>query len=660
MRADPESPREARGREERGLIFVRDAKLEQARLEALRAYDAAASRCRDALASLAALAADLCDAADAAIVFVDRDGTGDRVVASVGTAVERASLVGSFGALALERSVWIDDARGDARTAALGPVVAGEIGFLAAVPLRAPGGFALGALYVTARDARSLVRRQAVRLERLAEQAMALLDARRTRPERDDRSSSAKPESVRDVAASALEYEIEQRRIAERRLRHVEMHDELTGLPNRTAFLESVEAIVARALAEPIASTELSLLVVDVDHFKHVNDSLGHGYGDELLTAIGRRLRACVGANALLSRLGGDEFGIALHGRRSPERAMNAAHAILDSFRLPVVLGAREIYIGVSIGMTSLEPRHRSAQDVLRDADAALYRAKRTGRNRHEVFSPDLAEHTVARQELDTALRYAISRGEFRLHFQPIVSLVDDSIRGHEALLRWYHPTYGVVPPDRFIPLAEETGYIDDIGRWVLLQACRTAKAFDTSGMGPRMSVNVSAFQMQSGRLVGDVVAALTETGLQAQRLQLEITETAMIGLPKVAIETATRLKELGVRIALDDFGSGYSSIGFLQQFPIDTLKIDRTFVSGRDESIRSPELVRAILALAEKLGLDVTAEGIETPLQARLLRSYGCTHGQGYFFAKPGETAIRTIRAAARRRSPRYRSAAS
>lgn len=637
---------------------MRSAKFERARLDVLPQYRFAPGPASDALTALATLAADVCDADAASVSLVDAER--ERPLATYGDIAPNAPREGSFGALALTHRVTIEDARLDRRTERFEAVASRAVAFFSGVPLRSAEGLAIGSLYVTAREPRPLTRVQGRRLARVAEQAQALLEAQRTiaalaGTADPDHAGEAAPDTV------ALRYEIDRRRNAEERLRHVVAHDDLTGLPNRPAFVDAVETLVARSRADGASAPAISLMVVGLDRFKLVNDALGQGGADALLAAVAQRLADCAPDDARVSRLGGDVFGLALDERTGlPERAVRTSHTLLDALRHPFALGAREIYVAASIGIAMLEARHATGHDALDDAETALRRAKRTGGNRHEVFSNDLCEGTVSRRELEAALAGALERDELRVHYQPIVSLEDDTVRGHEALLRWFHPAYGTILPERFVPLAEETGIIDALGRWVLSQACRTSSALDASLTGPRISVNVSALQMQSGKLISAVVDALAESQLPPQRLQLEITEAALIGLPSSAIETANRLHEMGVRFALDDFGSGYSSIGFLRHFPIETLKIDRPFVSGYREDVRSPDLVCAIVALAGKLGLDVTAEGIETPLQASTLRESGCTHGQGFFYAKPGETATLSIRAAARRRSERYRVAVS
>jgi diguanylate cyclase (GGDEF)-like protein len=416
------------------------------------------------------------------------------------------------------------------------------------------------------------------------------------------------------------------------------LHDNLTGLPNRALIMDRAAQMLTRAQRN---GTNVGTLFIDLDNFKNVNDSFGHAVGDDLLCAVARRLSDAVRAAETVGRLGGDEFVVLVEeptGGESPARVAERLLALFDEpFRLdghPDLVFDVEASIGVALG-----PR-AGAGDLLRDADVALYRAKALGKNRSVVFRSEMQVAARRRQALDADLRKALERGELFLAYQPVLDLQDGSVCGVEALVRWQHPTKGVVPPDVFIPTAEETGVIGAIGRFVLDEACSQAAAWHRMGLPVAVAVNVSGRQLDDPGLVHDVTGALALSGLPPHFLTLEMTESVVMHDIDATTESLTRLKALGVQIAVDDFGSGYSSLAYLQKFPVDVLKIDRAFVSDIADSEESRALIRTFVQLGRTLHLETLAEGIEDDRQLAVLREEMCDRGQGYLFAPPLEPA--------------------
>ncbi len=427
------------------------------------------------------------------------------------------------------------------------------------------------------------------------------------------------------------------RKQAEDRLVHTAFHDPLTGLPNRILFMQRLE----HALRRSRRGGDFAVIFLDLNRFKVVNDSLGHSAGDELLKIVGSRLQSCLRPGDSVSRFGGDEFALLLEAVESVNTATSVAERIREVISMPALLQGQEVFPGASIGIALSSANYRTPEEILRDADMAMYRAKSSGLSSYEVFDQAMHAEAVERLKLENDLQRAIERDEFHLLYQPIVCLRTRELQGVEALIRWSHPERGVVEPSMFIPLAEEVGSIIPIGRHVLRLACR--QAAEWQARFPRadtlsISVNLSARQIQGSPIVDDVRQILDETGLAPGSLKLEITESLIMEDRRSAAHMLNRLKALGVKISLDDFGTGYSSLSYLHTLPFDTLKIDRAFVMQLEREERSSHLVRTIVSVAHNLGMDVVAEGAETIEQVRALGEAGCEHAQGFYFSPPAE----------------------
>ncbi|MFL5891638.1 MAG: putative bifunctional diguanylate cyclase/phosphodiesterase [Solirubrobacterales bacterium] len=418
---------------------------------------------------------------------------------------------------------------------------------------------------------------------------------------------------------------------------HEALHDSLTGLPNRSLFLDRMRHALARAERgdEPVA-----VLFCDLDGFKTVNDSLGHRTGDRLLVLVAERLIECLRPADTIARLGGDEFAVLLEELREPGDAARAAQRLLDALKAPFVLRGREFYVSASIGIAA---GAGDAETLLRDADLAMYRAKARGKGRYAVYEPSMHTAIVERLELEVDLKRGIEREELAVAYQPVFSLRDGRVIGVEALVRWHHPTRGIVMPESFVPLAEESGLIGELGRWVLRKACHQgalwrAKYPGHPGLG--IGVNISGAQLREPGLVQEVADALAESQLDATGLTLEITETALMESFDNAIEQLDGLNELGVDMAIDDFGTGYSSLRYLRRLPLDVMKIEKSFIAGIGGPGEEAELLRAIVDLAAIFGLRVVAEGIERPEQRDRLLELGCELGQGHLLSEPLDAA--------------------
>jgi diguanylate cyclase (GGDEF)-like protein len=447
-------------------------------------------------------------------------------------------------------------------------------------------------------------------------------------------------ETLANHAAIALENGQLEQSLAElsrlkEQLRFQAYHDPLTGLANRSLFLEQVNDRIAAGAPDvgPV------VLFIDLDDFKVVNDTLGHTAGDRLLVAVADRVRNCIRSGDLAARLGGDEFALLLEDSEDLSRSVAACRRLLDALEAPFQVDGHEIAISASIGMAAARGGGQ-ADEMLRNADVAMYIAKAEGKNRYAVFEPTMHAALVERHELSAELSKSVGRGELLVYYQPIVRLADAGLYGVEALVRWRHPTRGILGPDEFIPLAQENGTIQALGRWVLLASCREAAAWRRDRGADRLvlSVNLSAAQLQQVDFVDDLQAILAETGFPAEDLVLELTETAMFHDTQTTITRLEAVRQLGIRIAIDDFGTGYSSLGYLRRFQVDILKIAREFIGSADGGSDDWAFARAMVALGRTLDLRVIAEGIEQAGQLDQLRELGCEFGQGYYFARPGD----------------------
>ena len=434
-----------------------------------------------------------------------------------------------------------------------------------------------------------------------------------------------------------LQRDIAERRRAEEQLQHNALHDGLTGLPNQALFMDRLGLALERAKRRQ--DYLFAVLFLDLDRFKVINDSLGHVVGNQLLIAISRRLEAFLRSVDTVARLGGDEFTILLEDVEDTSTAIHIADRIQTELALPFNLNEHEVFTSVSIGIVLSSQSYAQPEDLLRDADIAMYRAKALGKARYEVFDTAMHNRAVSLLQLETDLRRAVTREEFLIHYQPIVSLVTGSIIGFEALVRWNHPERGLISPVKFIPVAEETGMIVLIGQWVLREACcqmhKWHAQFPTTPP-LTISVNLSGKQITQPELLKQINQVLKETGLDASSLKLELTESVLIDNTESATAMLSQLRALNVELHMDDFGTGYSSLSYLHRFPINTLKIDRSFISNIGIGGENLEIVRAIVSLAHSLNMKVTAEGVETLEQLALLRGMQCDHGQGYFFSRP------------------------
>lgn len=445
--------------------------------------------------------------------------------------------------------------------------------------------------------------------------------------------------AVKDEAGRVLFYEgtvidITERRRHEAELLHQASHDALTGLPNRVLLMDRIQQGIALARRE---GSRLCLLFVDLDHFKLINDSRGHHAGDRLLIEIASRLRLCLREQDTVARLGGDEFVVLLTGAREEHEVIRILHRILDEVARPWVDGEAEYRIGCSIGISCYPGDGDDAETLLRCADAAMYQAKESGRHTFHFYTPELNRAASDRLALASSLHRALEREELRVYYQPRLDLTSGRIIGAEALVRWQHPQQGLIPPDRFIPVAEETGLIIPIGRWVLAEASRQNKAWQAAGLPTLcVSVNLSPIQFRRADLVREVADILAETGLLPEYLELEVTESFVMHDAERINATMRQLKQLGVAIAVDDFGTGYSSLSYLKRFPVDRLKVDRSFVRDIHQDPDDAAIVRAIITLGHALGLKVVAEGVETPEHQAFLRQHGCDEGQGYLYSRP------------------------
>ncbi|MGW2596424.1 putative bifunctional diguanylate cyclase/phosphodiesterase [Streptomyces klenkii] len=437
--------------------------------------------------------------------------------------------------------------------------------------------------------------------------------------------------------------DISDRRDLRARLRHLRMHDPVTRLPNRSLFFERLTTALATASAAGGGTGRIGVCYLDLDGFKAINDTLGHRAGDRLLGAVARRLSECAAPGGhLVARLGGDEFALLVEESAGTEQLVELAACVQDRLQRPFEVAGQRLSVSASIGVVERPAAGTHATELMQAADTTLYWAKADGKARWTLFDPERNAHRMTRQALSSTLRPAVERGEFVLQYQPLVGLVDGVVRGVEALVRWRHPQLGMLPPNRFIGLAEETGAIVPLGRWVLGTACRQARLWQLAHPAEPIvvSVNVAVRQVWDSDLVSDVAAILAETGLPPRLLQLELTESAVMGSAGRPLQQLRQLSDMGVAIAIDDFGTGYSNLAYLSRLPVSTLKLDGSFVRGfRAEEPPNPAdetIVEALVQLAHRLGITVTAECVESAEQAERLGRIGCDTGQGWFYSRP------------------------
>ncbi len=437
-------------------------------------------------------------------------------------------------------------------------------------------------------------------------------------------------------ATQILTRDITERRRAEEQLLHDAFHDSLTKLPNRALFIDHLKLAVNHCRRRK--NHLFAVLFIDLDRFKVVNDSLGHVVGDEVLIATARRLESCLRDGDTIARLGGDEFTILLDGIKDNDDAHRVAERVQEVLSEPYKLGGREFFVTASVGIKYFGDEDEQPEDLLRDADTAMYCAKTLGKAQYQVFDSKMHKHAVTRLQIESDLRRAVERDEIHVNYQPIVSLQTGRISGFEALARWHHPERGLILPSEFIPVAEETGVIMQIDLSVLRQACRQMHAWhDALPLTKQMkvSVNLSCRQFMQPTIVSNVMAILRETGLDPRSLKLEITESVMMERGVDAMGVLEQLSQAGIELSLDDFGTGYSSLSYIHRFPVSTLKIDQSFIK-RIGGEQNGEIVRAVVALARNLGMEVVAEGIETVVQLDQLKALNCEQGQGYYFSSP------------------------
>ena len=421
---------------------------------------------------------------------------------------------------------------------------------------------------------------------------------------------------------------------SEHELAYLAHHDPLTGLPNRLLFTDRAQQALASA---QIHKRGCALLVLDLDHFKIINDSLGHNVGDQLLKLVGERLKGLFGPGVTLARLGGDEFAVLAESCSHVVQAAALAQRVLDAMKAPFIFDGNQLFISVSIGISLFPSDALSAEQLLRNADSALFKAKSAGREDYALYTEELTAHAQNRVEIASELRRALEQQELRVYYQPVHDLRDSRLVGVEALVRWHPPERGLVPPAEFIPIAERTGLIADIDTWVMGQACRQMCQWLADGVPLRfLAVNISSRLFARRELYGQVAQVLHDTGLDPAFLELEVTESAVMDDPEVALEQLHRLRELGLRLAIDDFGTGYSSLLRLKRLPVQKLKIDQGFVAGLPWDEDDAAIVRVVIALAKSMGMQVHAEGIEQVEQARFLLDQHCDMGQGYWFGRP------------------------
>lgn len=476
----------------------------------------------------------------------------------------------------------------------------------------------------------------------LLEQGRSHLEYRIVRADGEVRWLSDRSHVIYDVngAATRLDsiiYDITERKWTEEKLIHDALHDVLTGLPNRTLFIERVELALKHAKRHP--DYLFAILFIDLDRFKIINDSLGHVVGDQLLIAFAQLMQECLRDSDAVARLGGDEFTVLLEDIDHISDAIRIAERIQAELMSPFKLEKHSVFTSASIGIVVGSSVYQRSAELLRDADIAMYEAKEAGKSRYAIFNQEMYARTLKLMQLESDLRRAIERQEFLLHFQPIISLVDGKIVGFEALIRWQHPEQGLVSPGEFIPIAEDIGLIVPIGEWVMRQACHQLRTWQLKfpqAAALKMSVNLASQQIREPKLLAQIDQILAQSGLDGSYLRLEITESMLLNHTAATIDMLSQIRARKIQLSIDDFGKGYSSLSYLHRFPINTLKIDSSFVGRMNSDTENFEIVSTINTLAHNLGMNVVAEGVETAQQYAQLKALGCEFGQGYFFSKP------------------------
>ncbi|MFJ1468442.1 EAL domain-containing protein [Massilia orientalis] len=461
------------------------------------------------------------------------------------------------------------------------------------------------------------------------ERTFGLLGVYAARPRRFGADDANFLHGVANIVATAVE-----RQEARNRLTYLAQYDPLTSLPNRRRLAHSLEDAIAAAAR---AQGRAAVMFIDLDRFKNVNDMLGHGIGDQLLVQAAKRLSACARADDVVARLGGDEFALVLPALDDDGIAAGIGARVIEALAQPFYLAGQQLFVSASVGIATYPENGRDAETLLKNADTAMYGAKNGGRNNYQFYVAEMHENATQRLQTETQLRQALERGEFLLHYQPKLDLATGTISGFEALLRWNHPQRGLVPPLEFIAILEDTGLILPVGEWVIGEVCRQLKAWQAQGMAVRpVAINLSARQLQQADLAGAVERIVARAGVDPALLEFELTESMLMANPEAAVEILARIKALGMRLSVDDFGTGYSSLAYLKRFPLDALKIDRTFVRDLPDDPDDAAITKAVIRLAHSLSLKVVAEGVENVDQLRELEQYGCDQIQGYYVSRP------------------------
>ncbi|PSB27268.1 sensor domain-containing phosphodiesterase [Chlorogloea sp. CCALA 695] len=590
--------------------------VESKRTEALLDYEVLDTVSEDSFDALTRLATYICQTPIAAISLTDRKRQWYKSKIGFSSQEEPRDITFCAYTILQKELLVVQDSLTDERFAT-NPFVIGApyIRFYAGVPLINLDGLVIGTLCVLDHVPRDLSSEQQEALRIVALQVVTQLELRRN--------------------LRVLKHSITHRKQSEKLLRHNAFHDKLTNLPNRVLFTERLARALKRTKRQ--INGLFAVLFIDLDRFKVVNDSLGHMVGDQLLIAIARCLESCLRPKDMVARFGGDEFAILLNNIKDVNDAIGVVRRIQEQLKLPFKLNGQEVFTSVSVGIALNTIDYIQPEDILRDADTAMYRAKTLGKARYEVFNSTMHDHVLTLLQLGNSLQRAVERQELRIQYQPIVLIETGKITGFEALVRWQHPDRGLIFPNDFISIAEESGVIIPLGYWVLREACCQMRAWQLqfSDDSLTISVNLSSKQFLQPDLVAQISQVLRETGLNSRCLKLEITESVIMENLESATSMLLQLKDLGCELHMDDFGTGYSSLSYLHRFPFDLLKIDRSFISRMDISDKELEIVRAIITLAHNLNINVIAEGLETAEQLAQLRALRCKYGQGYFFSK-------------------------